>query len=96
MAEDIQQALQLVTTNTQLTILPTFSNDPNYGKTFATEWLQMLMKNKQEVGLKGLQKMTHSINVLRGEVLNWCNALPLMDLDKQIWENLKTQFEQDF
>jgi hypothetical protein len=33
MAENIQQALQLAKTNTQLAILPTFSNDSREDKT---------------------------------------------------------------
>jgi hypothetical protein len=44
----------MVTTNTQLAILPTFSNDPKEDKTSATEWLQKLMNNKQGGGCTGL------------------------------------------
>ena len=45
----MQQALQLATTNAQLAILPTFSNDPKEDKSSATEWLQKIM-NKKVVG----------------------------------------------
>jgi hypothetical protein len=37
MAENIQQALQLATTNAQLAILPTFFNDPKDDRTSATD-----------------------------------------------------------
>jgi hypothetical protein len=47
MAENIQQALQLVATSTQLAILPTFSNFPKEDRTSGAEWLQKLMNNKQ-------------------------------------------------
>ena len=35
-------------------------------------------------------------NALRVEVLKWYNALPFMDIDNLMWENVRTQFEQDF
>jgi hypothetical protein len=47
MAENIQQALQMTTTNTQLAILPTFSNYPKEDNISTTEWLQNLLNNKQ-------------------------------------------------
>jgi hypothetical protein len=37
MADNIQKALQLGTTNAQLAILPTFYNDPKVDRTSATE-----------------------------------------------------------
>jgi hypothetical protein len=37
MAENIQQDLQLATTNTKLAILPIFSNNPKEDKTSASE-----------------------------------------------------------
>jgi hypothetical protein len=49
MAENIHQVLQLATTNVQLAIMPTFSNDPKKDKTSVMEWLQKLMNNKKEV-----------------------------------------------
>jgi hypothetical protein len=39
MAENIQQALQLATTNAQLAILPTFSNHSREEKSSATKWV---------------------------------------------------------
>ena len=56
MAENIQQALQLATTNAQL---QTFSYDPKEVKTSVTEWLKKLMDNKQEGGWTDLQAVTH-------------------------------------
>ncbi len=43
-----------------------------------------------------LQTVTHFRNALRGEVLKWYNALPLMAVDNLIRVNVITQFEQDF
>jgi hypothetical protein len=40
--------------------------------------------------------VTYFRNALRGEILKWCNALPLMDVDNLRWENLRTLFNQDF
>jgi hypothetical protein len=40
MAENIQQALQMASTNTQVAILQTFSNKPKEDKSSATEWQQ--------------------------------------------------------
>jgi hypothetical protein len=34
--------------------------------------------------------------LLRGEVLKWYNALPLLDIDNLNWDIVKTQFEQDY
>jgi hypothetical protein len=45
MALNVQQAFHLTTTNAQLAILPTFSNDPKEDKTLTTEWLQILIIN---------------------------------------------------
>ena len=95
MAENIQQALQMATTNAQLAILPTFSNDPKEDRTSATEWLQKLMNNKQEGGWTDLQTVTHFRKALRGQVLKWYNMLPLMDIDNLNWEIVKGQFEND-
>jgi hypothetical protein len=50
MAENIQQALQTATTNTQLAILPTFSNDPKEDKSSGTECLQKLLNYRQGAG----------------------------------------------
>jgi hypothetical protein len=59
MTENIQQALQLATTNLQITILPTFSINAREDKTSATEWLQKVtIINKEMVG------QTHFRNVL--------------------------------
>jgi N12 class adenine-specific DNA methylase len=49
MAENIQQALQMTTTNAQLAVLPTFSNDPKEDKSSAIKLLQKLLNNKQGV-----------------------------------------------
>jgi hypothetical protein len=62
MDENIPQELQLATTNAQLDILPTFSNDPKEDKTLATECLQKLMNNKQRGGWTDLQTVTHFKN----------------------------------
>ncbi len=96
MAENIQQALQLATTNAQLAIWLTFSNDAREDKTSATEWLQKVINNKQGGGWTNLQTITHFRNALRGEVLKWYNALPLLDIDNLDWEIVCTQFEQDY
>ena len=77
----MQQALQLATTNAQLKILPTFSNDTKEYKSSAMEWLQKLMNNKTGAGWTDPQTVTHFRNALRGEVLKWYNALPLLDID---------------
>ncbi len=42
-----------------------------------------------------IQTLTHFRNALRGEVLRWYNALPLLDVENLNWVNDKTQFEQD-
>ncbi len=44
---NIEQALQLATTNAQLAILPTFADDPTEDRATPTEWLQKLLNNKQ-------------------------------------------------
>ena len=54
------------------------------------------MNNKHGGGWTDLQTLTHFRNALRGEVLKWYNALPLLDVDNINWENVKTQYEQDF
>ncbi len=46
----MQQALQMATTNAQLAILPTFSNNPKEDNSSATEWLQKLLNYKQGAG----------------------------------------------
>jgi hypothetical protein len=81
MAKNIQQALQLATTNAQLSILPTFLNDAIEDKTSSTEWLQKVINNKQGGGWTNLQTITHFRNALRGELLKWYNALLLLDID---------------
>jgi hypothetical protein len=58
--------------------------------------LQKLLNNKQGAGWTDIQTVTYFINAIRGEVLKWYNALPLMDVDNLIWENVKTLFEKDF
>jgi hypothetical protein len=40
--------------------------------------------------------VTHFRNALKIEVLNLHNALPLIDVDNLIWENVKIQFEKDY
>jgi hypothetical protein len=70
-AENIQQALQLATTNAQLSALPTFSNESREDKTSATEWLQKVINYKQGAGWTELQTVTHFGNTLRGEVVKW-------------------------
>jgi hypothetical protein len=89
---NIQQALQLATTNAELSILPTFSNDV---KTSATE-LQKVLSDKQGGGWTNRQTITHFKNALRGEVLKWYNALPLFDTDNLNWDAAKTQFCWDY
>ena len=84
---DNQQALQMETTNSHLAILLTFSNDPKEDRTFATEWLQKLMNNKQEGGWTDLQTVIHFINALKCEVLKWYNPFPLLDVYNLNWVN---------
>jgi hypothetical protein len=72
-------------TNTQLAILPTSSNYPKEDKISEIKWLQKLINNKQGSGWTDLRTVTHFRNVLRGEVLKWYNALPLMEVDNLIW-----------
>ncbi len=91
MAEHLQQALQLATTNTQLSVLPTFSNDSREDRTSAADWLQKVITNKQGVGWTNLQTVTHFRNALRGGVLKWYNALPLLDIDNLNWDSVKTK-----
>ena len=93
---DIQQGLQMATTNAQLAILPTFSNDSREDKTSATEWLQKLLNNKQGGGWTDIQTVTHFRNALRGKALKWYNMLPLMDINNLNWDVVKFQFEKDF
>jgi hypothetical protein len=69
MVKNIQQALQFATTNNQLAILPTFSNDSREDKISATEWLQKVINIKQGGGWTNLQTITHFRNALKGEVL---------------------------
>ena len=96
MAEAMQQALQMATTNAQLSMLPTFANDAWEDKSSATEWLQKLMNNRQGAGWTDLQTITHFRNALRGEVLKWYNALPLMDIINLDWQVVKSRFEIDY
>jgi hypothetical protein len=93
---EMQQALQVATTNAQLAILSTFSNNPKDDNSSATEWLQKLLINKQGAGWTDIQTVIHLRNAIRGEVLKWYIALPLMDVDHLLWENVKTQYENDF
>jgi hypothetical protein len=76
---EMQQALQMATTNSQLAILP---NNPK-------EWLQKLLNNKQGAGWTDIQTVIHFRNAIRGEVLKWYNALPLMDVDNLVWKMQK-------
>jgi hypothetical protein len=96
MTENIQQALQLATTNAQLSIFTTFSNESREDKTSATEWFQKVINNKQGPGWTDLQTVTHFRNTLRGEVLKWYNALPLLDIDNLNWDTGRNQFEKDY
>ena len=93
---DMQQALQLATTNAQLAILPTFSNNPTDDRTSATEWLQKLLNNKQGGNWTDIQTVTHFRNALRGKALKWYNMLPLMEMNNLNWDVVKLQFEKDF
>ena len=93
---DIQQALQLATTNAQLAILPTFSNNPTEDRASPTEWLQKLLNNKQGGNWTDVQTITHFRNALRGKALKWYNMLPLMELNNLDWGLVKAQFEEDF
>jgi hypothetical protein len=81
MAENIQKALQLATINAQSAILPAFSNDSREDKTSGTEWWQKVINSKKGGGWKNLQTITQFRNALKGEVLKWYNALPLIDVD---------------
>ena len=54
------------------------------------------MDNKQGAGWTDLQTITHFRNALRGEVLKWYNALPLMDIDNLDWQVVKARFEIDY
>jgi hypothetical protein len=47
MAVNMQQALQMATSNAQLAFLSTFSRYPKEDKSSAKEWLQKFMNNKQ-------------------------------------------------
>ena len=93
---DIQQALQLATTNAQLAILPTFANNPIEDRTSSTEWLQKLLNNKQGGNWTDVQTITHFRNALRGKALKWYNGLPLMKIDNLNWDLVKAHFEEDF
>jgi hypothetical protein len=75
MAENIQQALQLATTNAQSAILPTLSNDSREDKSSGTNCLQKVINNKQGGGWTNLQTVTHFRNALRVKVFKWYNAL---------------------
>jgi hypothetical protein len=66
---EMQQALQMATTNVQLAILPTFLSNPKEENSSATEWLQKLLNNKQGTGWTYNQTVTHLRNAIRGEVL---------------------------
>ena len=96
MAEALQQALQMATTNAQLAMLPTFCNDTREDKSSATEWLQKHMNNRRGAGWTDLQTITHFRNALRREVLKWYNALPLMDINNLDWQVVKARFEIDY
>jgi hypothetical protein len=88
--------IQLATSNGQLSILPTFSNEPREDKTSAAEWLQKVINNKQGAGWTNLQTVTNFRKTLRGEVLKWYNALPLLGIDDLNWVSVKTQFEKNY
>jgi hypothetical protein len=89
MAENIQQALQLATTNPKLAILPTFSNDSRDDKISATKWLQKVINNKQGDGWTNLQTATCFKNALRGEVFKRNNAQSLLDVNNLSWDIVK-------
>ena len=93
---DIQQTLHLATTNAQLAILPTFSNNLTEDRTSPTEWLQKVLNNKQGANWTDAQTITHFRNALRGKALKWYNMLPLMELNNLNWDLVKAQFEEDF
>jgi hypothetical protein len=92
MAKNIQQALQLATTNAQLSIFPTFLNQSREDKTSAIEWLQKVINKIQGAGRTDLQTVAHFRNTLRGERLRWYNALRLLDIDKLNWNTARNQF----
>jgi hypothetical protein len=73
-----------------------FYQQPQGVKSSATEWFQKLLNHKQEDGGTDLQTVTYFRKALRGEVLIWYNAVPLMDVDNLIWNNFITQFKQNF
>ena len=81
---NIEQALQLATTNAQLAILPTFSDDPAEDRATPTEWLQKIINNAQGGNWTDIQTITHFRNALRGKALIWYNALPLIHIDISI------------
>jgi hypothetical protein len=89
---EMQRTLPAVTTNAQLAILPTFSNNLKDYNIFATECLQKLLNNTQGSEMTEQKTRTHFRNAHRGELLKWYSALPLMDVDNLIWENVRTQF----
>ena len=93
---NIEQALQLATTNAQLAILPTFSDEPTDDRVTATEWLQKLLNNKQGGNWTDIQTITHFRNALRGRPLKWYNGLPLMQINNLDWDTVKAQFEDDY
>ena len=96
MADGMEQILQQATTNAQLALQPTFAINAKEDKFSSHEWLQKLMNNKTGGGWSNKQNITHLRIALRGEVLKWFNALPLMEMVDTDCDAVKAQFIIDF
>ena len=90
--------LQNAAANTQLSILPSFSNNEKEDKCTATQWLQKVCLHREGAAWTDVQTVTHFRNALRNEAVNWYDTLECfgVDIANKNWEQIKTRFEEDF
>ena len=90
--------IQNAAANTQLSILPSFSNNEKEDKCTATQWLQKVCLHKEGATWTDVQTVTHFRNALRHDAVNWYDTLECFGVDivgknwAQIKEDLKKIF----
>ena len=90
--------IQNAAANTQLSILPGFSNNEKEDKCTATQWLQKVCLHKEGAAWTDVQTVTHFRNALRHDAVNWYDTLECfgVDIAGKNWAQIKARFEEDF
>ena len=88
--------LQNATANTQLSILPAFSNNEKEDKCTATQWLQKVCLHKDGAAWTDVQTDTHFRNALRNKAVNWYDTLECfgVDIANKNWEQIKARLKK--